>query len=175
LLVQHEKSLSRREAGNSSLLLFTIGDRALSRCAANRSNGLLQPAHQKRQEDTTDEFHLERNSCLVLFFSTCVPSVTNIVHQNLIQEQTTSLSCLTASLTPLFLILLVDSDYLGRWGPTPARRIQRYRSVRVSSRPTRVVFRCSVRRRVRLAATLRHTPSESSRPSHLLLRPAASC
>jgi hypothetical protein len=44
------------------LFIFTIGDRALSRGATNRSNGLLQPAHQKRQEDTTDEFCLEQNS-----------------------------------------------------------------------------------------------------------------
>jgi hypothetical protein len=43
------------------------------------------------------------------------------VHQNLIQEQTTSLSCLTASLTPLFLILLVDSDYRG-WADGDRRR-----------------------------------------------------
>ena len=75
----------------------------MSRGAANRSNGLLKPAHQKRKVDTTDEFRLERNSCLVLNFSTCVPSVTNIVQQNLIQEQTASL---TASSTPLISILL---------------------------------------------------------------------
>ncbi len=64
---------------------------------------------KKRQEDTghhtTDEFRLERNSCLVLNFSTCVPSVTNIVQQNLIQEQTASL---TASSTPLISSLLAN-------------------------------------------------------------------
>jgi hypothetical protein len=74
---------------------------------------LLQPAHQKRQEDTTDEFFLEQNSNLVLKFSTCVlkfstcvPSVTNIVQQNFIQEQTASLTALTASSTSLISILL---------------------------------------------------------------------
>jgi hypothetical protein len=46
-------------------LFFIIGDRAFARGVANRSNGLLKPAHQKRQEDTTDEFRLKRNSCLV--------------------------------------------------------------------------------------------------------------
>ncbi len=91
------------ERQGMTLLTFTIGDLALSCCAANRSNGLLKPAHQKRQEDTTDEFRLERNSCLILNFSTCVPSVTNIVKQNLIQEQSASL---TASSTPLISILL---------------------------------------------------------------------
>ncbi len=75
----------------------------MSRGGTIRSNGLLKPEHQKRREDTTDDFRLERNSCLVLKFSTCVPSVTNIVQQNLIQEQTASL---TASSTPLISFLL---------------------------------------------------------------------
>ncbi len=90
-----------------TLFTFYNWGRALSRGSANRSNGLLKPAHQKRQEDTTDEFRLERNSCLVLNFSTCVPSVTNIVQQNLIQEQTASLK---ASSTPLISVPL----WLGR-------------------------------------------------------------
>jgi hypothetical protein len=97
------KRIRVEERPGITLFTFTIGDRALSRGAANRSNGLLKPAHQKRQEDTTDEFSLGRNSCLVLNFSTCVPSVTNIVQQNLIQEQTASL---TASSTTLISILL---------------------------------------------------------------------
>jgi hypothetical protein len=50
-----------------------------------------------------DEFRLERNSCLVLNFSTCAPSFTNIVQQNFIQEQTASF---TTSSTPLISILL---------------------------------------------------------------------
>jgi hypothetical protein len=65
------------------------------------------------------EFSLERNSCLVLNFSTGVPSVTNIVQQPLIQEKTASL---TASSTPLISIL-PDSpapSFRPRFGKPPS-------------------------------------------------------
>ena len=103
----------------------------MSRGTANQSNGLLQPAHHKRQEDTTDEFRLERNSCLVLNFSTCVPSITNIVQKNLIQEQTASL---TASSTPLISILLVPLP------PPPSQPCYRRRSA--ASAPPQEGCRC---------------------------------
>ena len=45
--------------------------------ARSKSNWrwFAQPAHQKREEDTTDEYPIGRNSCLVLNFSTYVSSV----------------------------------------------------------------------------------------------------
>jgi hypothetical protein len=53
------------------------GDHADSRKAANQSKRFAQPAHQKREEDSTDEFPLAigRNSCLVFNFSTYVSSL----------------------------------------------------------------------------------------------------
>ena len=45
-------------------------------------NDLPSPAHQKRKEDTTDEFQIERNSCLVLNISTFVSSVTIVVKKS---------------------------------------------------------------------------------------------
>jgi len=94
---------------DTPLFILITGDNASGNQQID-PNGLLRPAHRKRQEDTTDEFRIERNSCLVLNTSTCVSSVTLIVKQNLIQEQTASLR---ASWSPLHSLLLVD-----RSGPT---------------------------------------------------------
>ncbi len=73
LRTQDERSPSQ-EAGNNSFLILHLETTLVSGKQQIDPNG-LQVLRTQSREDTTDEFQIERNSCLVLNLSTYVSSV----------------------------------------------------------------------------------------------------
>jgi hypothetical protein len=63
------------EAWNNSFFFLQLGPRFVTRHSKSIQWFATACAPKVSGEDTTDEFRLEQNSCLVLNFSTCVPSV----------------------------------------------------------------------------------------------------